>query len=109
LNRVIPALASSLALLQLMFVYGIIINLVLATFNLIPIPPLDGSHVVKHLLPPKWAFNYQRIGRYGLVILIVLLTFGRPVIDLWMSPVLGLFETAQRHLAPYIIASRWTG
>ena len=106
--RVVPALGNTLALLQLMFVYGIIINLVLAAFNLIPIPPLDGSHVMKHLLPTKWSLTYQRIAPYGFFILIALLSFGRPVVNLWMSPIFTVFESAQRQLAPYMIPSQWT-
>ncbi|MFQ5537080.1 MAG: site-2 protease family protein [Gemmatimonadota bacterium] len=50
-------------------VYAIFINLILALFNLIPIPPLDGSHVVVHLLPPEAAVRYQRAGRYGILVI----------------------------------------
>lgn len=52
-----------------MMMFGVLINLVLAFFNLIPIPPLDGSHVVYHLLPPRLAHRYQALGRFGIVIL----------------------------------------
>ncbi|MFV1989068.1 MAG: site-2 protease family protein, partial [Gemmatimonadota bacterium] len=44
--------------------YAIFINLILAFFNLIPIPPLDGSHVVAHLLPPRFALRYRLFGQY---------------------------------------------
>ncbi|MEX0909069.1 MAG: site-2 protease family protein, partial [Gemmatimonadaceae bacterium] len=64
LGRGIPGIGASAAILQLMLIYGILINLVLAFFNLIPIPPLDGSHVVKYLLPPAWALRYEQFGRY---------------------------------------------
>lgn len=50
-------------------VYGILINLILAFFNLIPIPPLDGSHVLFHLLPRGLAIRYQQAGQYGLLVL----------------------------------------
>ena len=53
--------------------YGILINLLLAFFNLIPIPPLDGSHVVFHMLPERVRYRYREMGRYGLFILIGLL------------------------------------
>jgi len=49
--------------------YGLYINLILAFFNLIPIPPLDGSHVLYHMLPGRLAEGYRRLGRYGLFIL----------------------------------------
>ncbi|MBI1809088.1 MAG: site-2 protease family protein [Gemmatimonadetes bacterium] len=107
-GRAAPALADSAALLQLMFLYGIMINLVLAAFNLLPIPPLDGSHVMKHLLPPKWAWNYAQLGRYGFVLLIALLTFGGPVLNLWMRPVHLLNDAALRALMPYVLPSPFT-
>ena len=52
------------------------INLVLALFNMIPIPPLDGSRVVMGLLPSKSAYAYAQLERYGVVIVFVLLYFG---------------------------------
>ncbi len=55
--------------------YGIWINLILAFFNLIPIPPLDGSHVLFHLLPPEAAVRYRAFGKYGLLALIALMVF----------------------------------
>lgn len=55
---------------------GIIINLVLALLNLIPIPPLDGSRVVSALLPPRISYLYAQIERFGFIILIVLLLTG---------------------------------
>jgi Zn-dependent protease len=104
----IPAAATTGALVQTMLRFGIVINLSLVAFNLIPIPPLDGSHVFKYLLPPAWALNYQRIGAQGLLILIVLLTFGRPLLNLWFAPVFFLDTVATRTVIPYIIPSPWT-
>jgi Zn-dependent protease len=60
-------------MLRQMAVYGILINLILAFFNLIPIPPLDGSHVVFHMLPRRLALQYRQAGRYGLLIMMALL------------------------------------
>ena len=85
-GQALPALAPSLALAQTMLLWGIIVNAVLITFNLLPIPPLDGSHVMKYLLPPAWSLRYQQLGQYGLLILIALLYFGRPVLAAWMAP-----------------------
>lgn len=55
--------------------YGILINLVLAFFNLIPVPPLDGSHVLIHFLPRGWVAGYRSFGRYGMAGLMILLFF----------------------------------
>ena len=52
---------------------GISINLVLAILNLLPIPPLDGSRILTGILPDYWAWQYNRLERYGFVILLVLL------------------------------------
>lgn len=107
-GHALPVLTDSAALLQLAFLYGIMINLVLAAFNLMPIPPLDGSHVMKHLLPPKWAWRYAQLGRFGFVLLIALLTFGGPVLNLWMRPVQLLNETTVRALMPWLLPSPFT-
>lgn len=48
---------------------GLVINLVLGIFNLIPVPPLDGSHVFRHLLPARAQRIYDTIGMIGLVVL----------------------------------------
>ena len=48
------------------------INIILAIFNLIPIPPLDGSNLLAGLLPPRLAKRYLRLGRYGIFIILAL-------------------------------------
>ena len=52
---------------------GIHINLILALLNLLPIPPLDGSRVISGLLPSYWAWQFNRLERYGFIILMLLL------------------------------------
>jgi Zn-dependent protease len=108
LGRWVPAASETLSLVQLMFRLGIFINLLLAVFNLMPLPPLDGSHVVKHFLPARWAWNYQRIARFGFLILIGLLMFGGPVLRAWMAPAIWLDRTAVDLVTPYILLSAWT-
>jgi Zn-dependent protease len=73
LSRLAPGGVSTFRLLATMASYGIWINLILAFFNLIPIPPLDGSHVVYHLLPPQLGARYREVGRYGFLIIMGLL------------------------------------
>lgn len=56
--------------------WSFIINLNLAAFNLIPIPPLDGSQIVKGLLPRRQLITFERIEPYGFLILVLFLATG---------------------------------
>jgi len=56
--------------------YSVIINCVLALFNLIPIPPLDGSRILAMLLPASLRVHYARLERFGMIIIFVLLLTG---------------------------------
>jgi Zn-dependent protease len=58
--------------LMAMAFYGVAINVILALFNLIPIPPLDGSHLVAILLPPKWLRYYRYLDAVGFVLILIL-------------------------------------
>lgn len=60
--------------LELLFGQAILLNCLLIVFNLIPIPPLDGSHVMKHLVRMSDE-TYLNLSRYGFIILIVLINF----------------------------------
>ena len=73
LIRLAPDLATTWLILRGMAEYGIIINFVLMLFNLIPVPPLDGSHVFAYLLPPKLAYRYRQIGMGGIIIVMLML------------------------------------
>jgi Zn-dependent protease len=96
LGREVPSLLRPLGVLQQMLAMGILLNCFLAAFNLMPIPPLDGSHVFKYLLPPRWSLAYQQAGRFGLLILFAMLLFGRGIVTWWLSPAYLLSFMAER-------------
>ena len=56
-----------------MLFYSVVINLVLAIFNLIPIPPLDGSKILAMCLPAPFRIQFARLERFGMIIIIFLL------------------------------------
>jgi Zn-dependent protease len=56
--------------------WGVLFNLMLAVFNMIPIPPLDGSRVVAGLLPRRAAYFYDQLEPFGLLIVVVLIQMG---------------------------------
>jgi len=68
----------------------VLISLVLALFNLIPVPPLDGSRVLAYFLPPRWRGQLVRLEQVGFVIVIVLLLIGaleivfQGAVSLWL-------------------------
>jgi len=64
-----------LAAAQGMMLMGVWFNLLLANFNLIPIPPLDGSHVLYHLLPPEIGVKYRELSRHGILVLMAMFLF----------------------------------
>lgn len=68
----------------------VFLNLILAIFNLIPIPPLDGSKVFSLLLPPKAAIAYMSLGSMGMFLLLILLFLpGSPVMNIVYSLVVA--------------------
>ena len=72
-----------------LFYMGIVLNLFLAAFNLLPLPPLDGSHIIRHLLP----YNALRVyDSLGMLSLILILFFGGPIVNLIVSPALYAFN-----------------
>lgn len=101
--RALPQTQAGVAIVQQMCVMGIGLNLVLAAFNLIPIPPLDGSHVFKYVLPPAWALSYERVSRYGLVIILGVLFFFSRALEYWLAPALGLFSMLRDAVIMFVL------
>ena len=82
----LPALAGTLGILQAMMWAGMRLNLILAFFNLIPIPPLDGSHVFYHLLPPGAGLKYRQLYMLGFIPILLVSWLAPGVITLFLWP-----------------------
>ncbi len=105
-NLVVAALAGLLMrVLLLLNVFGfaftitsyfLLFNLILCFFNLIPIPPLDGSRLLYHFLPPNLAAAYARLERYGFMILLGIIFLGHitgiSILWLYMTPLVRFFS-----------------
>ncbi len=84
------------AVLPVLFTIGenlVLINLLLALFNLIPVPPLDGGHILEPFLPPQLQRGLQQLGPFGIIIAIVV---ARHVLPVPMGFILGLVESFLR-------------
>ena len=80
-----PALFPAVMILYM----GLTLNLFLAVFNLLPLPPLDGSHLVRHLLPYNALQVYDKL---GILSLFLMLMFGGRLVNFFVSPALGVVD-----------------
>ena len=92
----IIAINMNIAVLIEMGRIGILVNCVLAVFNLLPIPPLDGSRIISALLPNRLAYQYNQLEQYGLYILLGLMFLGgfNYLVRPWVELILGWFNYA---------------
>ena len=74
----------------LLLYFGILINLALFVFNLIPIPPLDGSHVLRHYLPARALQVYDRVGMFSLILFFLV---GGRVLEYLLAPLQNAFDS----------------
>lgn len=90
----LSALRPSLAILQSMMWIAMYVNLFLAFFNLIPLPPLDGSHVLKLLLPPSAGMQFRQLYALGMIPILIVVWFLPGVINVLMWPAYQLLAAA---------------
>jgi Zn-dependent protease len=89
-NGVFPDNTSVLNMVQLVMETGIVLNVILMVFNLIPIPPLDGSHVLFDFLDPRTAQELRGpLNQYGFMILIFVILLGGNFIFGIMAPIVN--------------------
>jgi len=90
------SMATNIEALGMLSQLAIQVNLALFFFNLLPIPPLDGSRILRHWLPYNALNAYDRMGMLSYVLMIFL---GGPIVRFLMRPTLGLVYFALNHIA----------
>jgi len=83
-----------------LFLNGIYINIILAVFNLIPIPPLDGSHILSNLLPLRWSIAYEKLRGLGFILIIIIIA--TPAIRIIFLPVRFLWGLFQKIITLFL-------
>lgn len=103
------SLEPSAGILQGMMATGVRLNMLLLAFNLLPIPPLDGSQVLKHFLPASVAVQYQRVGFYGIAILVLILYMAPRLLEYWLHPANVVTNALLGAVSPSMLPSamRW--
>lgn len=92
---------------QRMFTYGIWLNLILCFFNLIPIPPLDGSHLLYHALPPRAGSWYRGLQRFGYLPIFLLVFVFRDAMGFLLSPAVKGMQFLMHVILPFSVGDGW--
>ena len=85
-----------------------LLNIVLAMFNLIPIPPLDGSHLFKYLLPQELRRGYEKLGRSGVGFIILIIVINMPDYGMYSTKCCSVAEFPVEDLYLFLMAYRGT-
>jgi len=91
----VPGTNSALEPISLLFFAFLEVNVLLAVFNLIPVPPLDGSHVLRHFMPESVGRAYDMLGLLGLAVLFI---WGGRVLSILFTPTLAVFLWVIRNI-----------
>jgi Zn-dependent protease len=105
--RALPGAVAVFDTAQRMMMFGIKWNLLLCFFNLIPLPPLDGSHLLYHALPPRAGAWYRGLGRFGYLPLFALLFLFQPVMSIFLTPVIAGLKFLLPLILPYRAGDGW--
>lgn len=103
LARSAPSMLSVFDAAQRMMMWGVWLNLLLCFFNLIPIPPLDGSHIFYYLLPPAWGARYRELHRFGFLLVLILVSFLQPVLQWFLTPAFFVLRGVITVIAPFAV------
>lgn len=107
LPSIVPPAIPVLDTAQRMLVYGIWLNLILCFFNLLPVPPLDGSHLLYHALPPRAGTWYRGLQRLGYLPLFILLFLFPPVVSILLTPAYAIRNALLLVILPFHVGDGW--
>lgn len=95
--------SGTLIVLQRMMSFGMWVNTSLAFFNFIPIPPLDGSHVLKHMLPPAVGMRFRQLYFLGVIPIMLIVWLLPGVVNAFLWPARELMDLAQLLVGGFMI------
>ena len=101
LLRTVPEWLIGNPAIFLLLRYGLLLNISLAVFNMLPIPPLDGSRVAEGLLPQRWRSVWERYARYSALVLLAVIVL--PMFVPGMSPIGWVVSLADRAIQTLLV------